>query len=240
MFNRMIPLTILALMVTTGCAIDRSVLATPESLRDLPPPPEVVTTDYCSDVSEDAGVDALVSEVMTFDAAEQVLDAENKDYFACIVTTKGIIELTLFDDNAPITVNNFVFLANEGFYDGVPFHRVIEDFMAQVGDRNGFVAGRAGTDGPGYSWNDELPALTLNHAEPGILSMANAGPNTNGSQIFITHVETPWLDGLHAIFGQISGEGDMDVLLSIAPPNESTGEPVDFIRTVEIIEVDES
>lgn len=125
-----------------------------------------------------------------------------KRYIAQIQTTKGLIEIELFAEKAPITVNNFVFLAREGFYDGIVFHRVIANFMIQGGDPTG-----TGTGGPGYKWRDEPSALALKHSGPGILSMANAGPNTNGSQFFITHVETPWLNGKHAVFGQVIGDG---------------------------------
>ncbi len=106
-----------------------------------------------------------------------------------------------------MTVNNFVFLARQGFYDGVIFHRVIANFMAQTGDPTG-----TGTGGPGYQFKDEFDQ-TLRHSGPGVLSMANAGPNTNGSQFFLTHVATPWLDGKHSVFGQVVG--GMDVLMSI-------------------------
>ncbi len=113
----------------------------------------------------------------------------------------------LFADKTPKTVNNFVFLAREGYYNDTIFHRVISDFMAQGGDPTG-----SGRGGPGYRFADEFHP-TLKHNKPGILSMANAGPGTNGSQFFITHVPTPHLDGKHSVFGQITG--GMDVLLSI-------------------------
>jgi len=132
-----------------------------------------------------------------------------KKYTATLSTDKGDIVVDLFADKAPRTVNNFVFLAREGFYDGTIFHRVIQDFMAQGGDPTG-----TGTGGPGYRFADEF-APSLKHGKPGILSMANAGPGTNGSQFFITHVPTPWLDGKHSIFGEVS-QG-MDVLMSIPP-----------------------
>lgn len=125
-----------------------------------------------------------------------------KTYVAHFKTNKGEFDINLFADKAPVTVNNFVFLAREGFYDGVKFHRVINDFMIQGGDPTG-----TGTGGPGYKWNDEDSALKLRHEGPGILSMANAGRNTNGSQFFITHVPTPWLDGKHAVFGRVAGDG---------------------------------
>jgi cyclophilin family peptidyl-prolyl cis-trans isomerase len=132
-----------------------------------------------------------------------------KKYTAIMNTDKGEIVLELFADKTPLTVNNFVFLSRQGFYDGTFFHRVISDFMAQGGDPTG-----SGSGGPGYRFADEFVS-TLKHDKPGVLSMANAGPNTNGSQFFITHVPTPHLNGKHSVFGQvISG---MDVLLSIPP-----------------------
>lgn len=128
--------------------------------------------------------------------------------FAVIETNKGTIKLELYADKVPLTVANFVNLAQRGFYDGIVFHRVIPDFMVQTGDPTG-----TGRGGPGYRFRDEID-MSLKHTGPGTLSMANAGPNTNGSQIFITHVETPWLDGKHAVFGKVvSG---MDVVNAIA------------------------
>jgi peptidyl-prolyl cis-trans isomerase B (cyclophilin B) len=126
----------------------------------------------------------------------------NKSYVAHFETSKGNFDIELFAKDAPITVNNFVFLVKEGFYDGIKFHRVIADFMIQ----GGCPLGR-GTGDAGYKWNDEPSALKLRHTGPGILSMANAGPNTNGSQFFVTHVPTPWLDGKHAVFGKVIGDG---------------------------------
>jgi cyclophilin family peptidyl-prolyl cis-trans isomerase len=130
-----------------------------------------------------------------------------KTYAATFKTEVGDFVVDLFADRVPQTVNNFVFLAREGFYDGVTFHRVIKGFMAQGGDPTGTGAG-----GPGYRFQDEFhPALK--HDGPGVLSMANAGPNTNGSQFFITYVATPHLDGRHAVFGKVV-EG-MDVVEAI-------------------------
>ena len=127
---------------------------------------------------------------------------------ATIETTRGTITLELFDDKAPKTVANFVKLASDGFYDGLRFHRVIPDFMVQTGCPKG-----AGTGDAGYKWDDEPSALKLKHSGPGILSMANAGPNTNGSQFFITHVATDWLDGKHAVFGRVTaGQGVVDAI----------------------------
>jgi peptidyl-prolyl cis-trans isomerase B (cyclophilin B) len=116
---------------------------------------------------------------------------------ATISTKHGDIRLQLFDDKAPKTVANFEKLANDGFYDGLKFHRVIPDFMIQTGCPQG-----TGTGGPGYNFADEIHK-DLKHDGPGVLSMANAGPNTNGSQFFITHVATPWLDGKHSVFGRV-------------------------------------
>ncbi|NBB95992.1 MAG: peptidylprolyl isomerase [Planctomycetes bacterium] len=130
---------------------------------------------------------------------------------ATIKTNRGEINLKLFDNEAPKTVGNFVKLAKNGFYDGLEFHRVIDNFMIQGGCPEG-----TGMGGPGYTFDDEPSALKLKHATPGILSMANAGPNTNGSQFFITHVATPHLDGKHAVFGEVADEASMDVVNSIA------------------------
>ncbi len=157
-----------------------------------------------------------------------VIDPE-KDYVATIETEKGDIVVDLFEARAPKTVNNFVFLAREGFYDNTTFHRVIEDFMAQAGDPTG-----SGMGGPGYRFTDEFHP-ELKHDSPGILSMANAGPNTNGSQFFITFVPTPWLDNKHAVFGKVV-EG-MDVLMSIDVRDpQMAREPGDLIKTIRIEE----
>lgn len=116
---------------------------------------------------------------------------------ATIQTNRGNIELELTPDKTPVTVANFVNLAQHGYYNGVKFHRVINDFMVQGGDPTGTGAG-----GPGYRFEDEFDA-SLKHDGPGVLSMANAGPGTNGSQFFITHVATPWLNGKHSVFGKV-------------------------------------
>jgi cyclophilin family peptidyl-prolyl cis-trans isomerase len=137
---------------------------------------------------------------------EFVIDLKKK-YSATLITDKGDIVLELFADKAPFTVNNFVFLTREGFYDGTIFHRVISGFMTQGGDPTS-----TGRGGPGYRFADEFLS-SLKHDKPGVLSMANAGPGTNGSQFFITHVPTPHLNNMHSVFGQVvSG---LDVLLSI-------------------------
>lgn len=129
---------------------------------------------------------------------------------ASITTNKGTINIQLFDERAPKTVANFVNLASRGFFNDLNFHRVINDFMVQGGCPNG-----DGRGGPGYRFEDEFHDELI-HDEPGKLSMANAGPNTNGSQFFITHIATPWLDGKHAVFGEVLSEDDQDIVNSIS------------------------
>jgi len=151
-----------------------------------------------------------------------------KNYKAILHTENGDIIINLFEKRVPKTVNNFVFLSKEGFYDDTIFHRVMMNFMIQTGDPTG-----TGSGGPGYTFEDEFHK-DLRHNKPGIVSMANAGPNTNGSQFFITHVPTPWLDGKHAVFGEV--EDGMDVVFSIPPrdPNDSE-EPGVAIESIEIV-----
>ena len=153
-----------------------------------------------------------------------------KKYSATLETDKGNIVVELFADKTPNTVNNFVFLSQEGFYDGTIFHRVIADFMVQGGDPTG-----SGSGGPGYRFADEFHQ-SLQHSKPGILSMANAGPGTNGSQFFITHIPTPWLDNKHSVFGQVTS--GMDVLLSIPPRDPMRPEYSGVVlKTVTITEI---
>jgi len=136
----------------------------------------------------------------------QIDTAQN--YSASIETDKGTIEIELFTEHAPKTVNNFVFLAREGFYDGVTFHRVIPNFMIQGGDPTG-----SGMGGPGYRFEDEFDGNPHKH-ETGTLSMANAGPGTNGSQFFITHAPQPHLDGRHTVFGKVTtGQDIVDAIV---------------------------
>ena len=133
----------------------------------------------------------------------------SKELLAEMNTNKGVIHIRLYPQQAPVTVANFVNLAKRGFYDGLNFHRVIDNFMIQGGCPLG-----SGTGGPGYNFEDECTP-ELRHDAPGKLSMANAGPSTNGSQFFITHVETPWLDGKHTVFGSVVSAEDQAVVNAI-------------------------
>lgn len=165
-----------------------------------------------------------------FSRAEKVLEP-GKEYLAVIDTNRGRIVVELFANEAPETVNNFVFLARHGYYDGVVFHRVLEDFMAQTGDPTG-----TGTGGPGYTFGDETDN-GLEHEGKGVLSMANTGrPMSNGSQFFITFIPTPWLDGKHTVFGRVT-EG-LDVLdnLQRIDPTRPSGVKPDVMERVSILE----
>ncbi|MDH5506656.1 MAG: peptidylprolyl isomerase [Anaerolineae bacterium] len=160
---------------------------------------------------------------------EMQLDPAKK-YSAVLSTDKGDMTIELFADKTPKTVNNFVFLAREGYYDGTFFHRVISNFMVQGGDPTG-----TGRGGPGYRFEDEFHS-DLRHDKPGVLSMANAGPGTNGSQFFITHVPTPHLDNKHSVFGQVTS--GIDVLMSIPDRDPmQTNSPFVKLNSVTINEV---
>ncbi len=151
-----------------------------------------------------------------------------KNYRAFITLPTGEFTVELFAQDAPITVDNFVKLARDGFYDGVTFHRVIPDFMAQGGDPTG-----TGSGGPGYSIPDEFSSRK--HDGPGVLSMANAGPNTGGSQFFITYGATPHLDGMHSVFGKVSSGMELVDAIPERDPG-SAGEPGVAMTSVKIIE----
>jgi cyclophilin family peptidyl-prolyl cis-trans isomerase len=153
----------------------------------------------------------------------------SKSYSAVFKTERGDITIDLFERKCPLTVENFVNLARAGYYDNTTFHRVIPGFMAQGGDPTG-----TGRGGPGYKFRDEF-GEGLRHDSPGILSMANAGPNTNGSQFFITYSPTPHLDGRHSVFGKVTD--GMDTVLALRQRDPmSDPEPGDALLTVEIIE----
>ena len=150
---------------------------------------------------------SLLSIAGVFIGLASVASASAEKLSAEIETSRGKIEIELTPDKTPVTVANFVNLAQKGFYNGVTFHRIIPNFMVQGGDPTA-----TGSGGPGYKFEDEFDS-SLKHDTPGVLSMANSGPGTNGSQFFITHVPTPWLDGKHSVFGKvISGQKVVDTL----------------------------
>ncbi len=144
----------------------------------------------------------------------------DRPYKVTMETSKGTIELELYPEHAPITVNNFVFLTGEGFYDGVAFHRVIDNFMIQGGDPTG-----TGRGGPGYRFEDETKGNPLKH-DAKVISMANAGPDTNGSQFFITHAPQPHLNGKHTVFGKVvAGTDVVDAIVAGDTMDKVTAEP---------------
>jgi cyclophilin family peptidyl-prolyl cis-trans isomerase len=161
-------------------------------------------------------------------APPMTIDAE-ASYTAVITTADGEMRFELFADTAPITVNSFIALARDGYYDSTIFHRVLDGFMAQAGDPSG-----TGTGGPGYSFVDETE-LRPELAERGLLAMANSGPNTNGSQFFITLVPTEWLNGRHTVFGRLLEGDDVLSLIDLRDPAAPTG-PGEELITIEIIE----
>ncbi|NLS79621.1 MAG: peptidylprolyl isomerase [Chloroflexi bacterium] len=157
------------------------------------------------------------------------LDAA-KQYYATIKTEIGDIKIQLYADKAPKTVNNFVFLARQGYYDNTTFHRVIAGFMAQAGDPTG-----TGTGGPGYTFEDEF-SPDLKHDGPGIVSMANRGANTNGSQFFITYSAQEQLDGAHAVFGKVVEGMEVAESLTVRQPDDANPAPATKILTITIEE----
>lgn len=172
-------------------------------------------------------------ETREYEQAEDVLE-EDVDYWAVLCTAQGPITIDLFEEVAPLAVNSFVFLAREGYFNNTTFHRVLPGFMAQGGDPTG-----TGTGGPGYQFADETDN-DLVFDRPGLLAMANAGPNTNGSQFFITYTQTPWLNGLHTIFGQVYSGQAFTELLTPRNPEQMPAYEGDALQTVVILEGAES
>ncbi len=198
------------LWFTIGPGASEEPTPTPTSAPTATPLPTAtpVPTDTPSEEKGDTSMPANPAQRHNMYSAppEMQIDTD-KTYYATIETEKGTIELELYPEYAPKTVNNFVFLAREGFYDGITFHRVISDFMIQGGDPSG-----TGSGGPGYRFEDEFECNPLTH-ETGVISMANAGPNTNGSQFFITHSPQPHLNGRHTVFGKvIEGQDVVDTI----------------------------
>jgi peptidyl-prolyl cis-trans isomerase B (cyclophilin B) len=177
---------------------------------------------------------SLLAGLSTTAFAEDAKPAEIKDIRIKIETTKGTIEATMFAAKAPMTVANFLNLAKRGYYDGIAFHRVIGGFMIQGGDPD-----ENGTGGPGYKFGDEFHP-ELRHSKPGIFSMANAGPGTNGSQFFITMVPTPFLNDRHSVFGEVTkGQDVVDSIigkLDTGEPNVKADGKGDEIKKIEILD----
>ena len=223
----LIPLFLLALSVVllAGCA------QTPDS--DVTPASATPTASQAAETSTPAPEGDAAADFQTWPEAPEMTIDPDKIYVATIKTEHGDIVVELDAKHAPITTNNFVFLANQGFYDGLTFHRVIPDFMAQGGDPTG-----TGTGGPGYTIPDEITP-DMKFDRPGLISMAKSGPDTAGSQFFITYAPAPWLDGGFTIFGEVI-EG-MDVLQQITPRDPQTATaPGDKILSVTISEADVS
>ena len=178
----------------------------------------------------DAPTSGLSEPVGAYSAAPPMTIDPSKIYVATFKTAKGAVVVELLADKVPITVNNFVFLARDGYYDNTTFHRVLENFMAQGGDPTA-----SGSGGPGYQFDDEFhPDLTFD--EPGLLAMANAGPGTNGSQFFITFVPTPHLTGKHTIFGRVLSGMEVALALTRRDPNANPSFTGDILQTVVIEE----
>lgn len=180
--------------------------------------------------AETTAAETTAVEIKQYDAPPPMTIDTDKGYSATVTLVKGgEFVIKLFPDKAPITVNNFVFLAREGYYDGVTFHRVLEGFMAQTGDPTG-----SGSGGPGYRFEDELNDLAFDKA--GVVAMANSGPNTNGSQFFITYAPTKWLNGLHTIFGQVVEGMEVVEGLTLRDPNLGPAFEGDVIQSITITE----
>ena len=212
--NRILPVVlVVGLLLVSGLWLSRRAVAEAATEQATEP----VETVLGAELPEGFTLTPFLSEepVRSFEAADEVLEP-GVDYQAIIVTNDGPLRIDLYEDEAPTTVNNFVFLTRNHYYDGVVFHRVLEDFMAQTGDPTG-----TGTGGPGYQFANET-SPNLNHDQRGVVSMANAGPDTNGSQFFITFGPTPQLDGGYNIFGQVvEGDAVLDDITRIDPQTPS-------------------
>lgn len=216
-------LMLIVLLSLTMPLIAQEETETPADNSDTTP---VRTTSATPEEFCDDATPARLATVTEFDTPETVLEAD-VDYRAIFCTSAGPVYIDLLEDYTPETVNNFIFLAEQNYYNNMTFHRVIEDFMAQSGDPTGTGAG-----GPGYQFADEIVGF-LNFDRSGLLAMANAGPGTNGSQFFITTAETPWLNGNHTIFGEVlEGQDNVDNILLRDP--QAGGEATD-LETVLII-----
>jgi cyclophilin family peptidyl-prolyl cis-trans isomerase len=211
---------IIALTASSVSAFSGTVSAVPAPRAQQTMTPQEICDAATADLKEPA--------TRQFDKAGNVLQ-DGVDYWAVICTDVGPIYIDLYEDKAPNTVNNFVFLAQQGFYNNTTFHRVLPGFMAQGGDPTG-----TGSGGPGYEFADET-GNELTFDQFGLLAMANAGPDTNGSQFFITYAPTPWLDGNHTIFGHVYQGIDVAELLTLRDPQESPTNEGSTLQTVVII-----
>lgn len=202
-------------------------MATPALAQDDPVSPSELDLSGTPSAICESATPAVDPENRSYTEAETVLEAD-VDYRAIICTSAGAIYLDLLEDYTPDTVNNFVFLAEQNYYNNTIFHRVMEDFMAQAGDPTG-----TGSGGPGYQFEDEFLGF-IAFDRPGLLAMANSGPATNGSQFFITTAETPWLNGAHTIFGEVL-EGQEEVVNNILLRDPQAGGDATTLDTVVII-----
>ncbi|MDY0019199.1 MAG: peptidylprolyl isomerase [Anaerolineae bacterium] len=231
MMNKKLLKTVMGVLLSLGLLVGLVACA---PAAEVPPTATVAPAETEEPVQAptDEPAESAPSDLMQYSAPPEMQIDPAKYYAATIETEKRDITVELFAAEAPKTVNNFVFLAREGFYDNTTFHRVIAGFMAQGGDPTG-----TGRGGPGYEFADEFtPALS--HDRAGTLSMANAGANTNGSQFFITYIPTPWLDDLHTDFGRVIKGMDVLPLLSERDP-ENAVTPGDLIKTISISESEE-
>jgi cyclophilin family peptidyl-prolyl cis-trans isomerase len=218
--------------VATGDLIQQITISEADERRSPTPPPPTPTPEPVTPALDPSGVRLLADmppeeRADLFNTPPAMQLEPGKDYQARIATDKGDIVVDLFEEQAPNTVNNFVVLAGLGFYDNTTFHRVIENFMAQAGDPTATGAG-----GPGYRFADEF-SPELRHDSEGVLSMANAGRNTNGSQFFITFEPTPWLDDMHTVFGKVIEGMDVVKSISLRDPDTATT-PGDLIKSITI------
>lgn len=216
--------------IETGDVIETIAISeADERVAPTPPPPTPTPTPFAPTSAEDRPLAAIdpAERVDYFNTAPEMQLEDGKDYVARITTDVGEIVLDLFEEQTPVTVNNFVTLANLGFYDNTMFHRVIEGFMAQAGDPSG-----TGRGGPGYVFEDEIvPELVFDKA--GLLAMANAGPGTNGSQFFITFDAADWLNGQHTIFGQVIEGEDLLPKIQLRDPADPNA-PATMIEAITI------
>lgn len=225
--SHLLPILLIAALLISACGASAQPSSAPDEAASAP---EEAANEAAQPANGKAAALEPAARNNLYDAAPEMTIDPEAVYFATFKTENGDMRVRLFADQAPVTVNNFIFLARDGFYNNTHFHRVLENFMAQGGDPIGSGAG-----GPGYQFQDEtVPDLQFDRA--GLLAMANAGPDTNGSQFFITFAETPWLNGNHTIFGEVVEGTDVLFSLTIRDPMAAGASefPGDLLITVEI------